>query len=172
MELPDVLELPGARVRALRTDDWVLDHALSRIPDVHRWTYYPAAIEPAEARERVARSLAQRADGRGARWAVERAGSAVGTIGIVLRVDGPYVYYALLPEGRGSGLATAAVRVVSDWVLAHWAADVRAVTMVGNLSSERVLERVSFRRAGVDVEPDGVSVTRWVRTHDTQPTVQ
>ena len=50
MELPDVLVLPGARLRALREDDWLLDHALSRVADVPQWTYYPADVERARRR--------------------------------------------------------------------------------------------------------------------------
>lgn len=170
MELPDELVLPGARVRALRADDWELDHALSRVPDVPRWTYYPADVGVDEARERVARSLALRADGRGGRFVVERDGSPVGTIGLALRVDGPYVYYAFLPAGRGLGLATEAVGALSTWALQHGADRVHAVTMVDNRASERVLERSSFVRLGLEVEPDGVTVTRWERGADPQPT--
>ena len=36
-------------------------------------------------------------------------GSALGTIGLGLRNDGPHLYYAFLPAGRGLGLATEAV---------------------------------------------------------------
>ena len=145
----------AGRLRALREDDWELDHALSRVPDVPRWTYYPADIGVDEARDRVAGDLANRADGRGGRFVVERSGVAVGTVGIVLRVDGPYLYYAFLPEGRGLGLATEAVRALSAWALSHGADRVQAFTMLENTASERVLERASFVRGEVEVEPDG-----------------
>ncbi|MEZ0448381.1 GNAT family N-acetyltransferase [Cellulomonas sp. ICMP 17802] len=170
MELPDVLDLTRVRVRALREDDWALDHALSRVADVPRWTYYPAEVGVAEARQRVARSLALRADGRGGRFVVERDGTALGTIGVALRVDGPYVYYAFLPLGRGQGLATEAVRAVAAWALEHGSAPVHALTMVDNTASERVLERAGFARGGLEVEPDGVTVTRWSLARDAQPT--
>ena len=174
MELPDVLGLPvpGARLRALRADDWPLDQALSQAPDVPRWTYFPADISEEVARERVSRSLALRADGRGGRFVVELAGAGVGAVGLVERVDGPYVHYAFLPAGRGRGLATLAVRAVARWALVHGAHDVRAHTMLGNVASERVLERASFERSGVDVDPLGVTVGRWTRTRVTDPTHQ
>ena len=164
MELPDELRLPqpGARVRAMRADDWVLEQALSRVPDVPPWTYYPADLSPQGARDRVAHSLALRAQGRGARFVVESAGDPVGMVGLELRTEVPSVFYAFLPAGRGAGFATAAVRAVSGWVLAQGAAEVRASTMLDNAASERVLERASFRRDGTDVGPDGVVVTRWV----------
>ena len=101
---------------------------------------------------------------------VERDGTAVGTVGLALRVDGPYIYYAFLPVGRGLGLATKAVGAISTWALQHGADRVQAVTMVDNTASERVLERSSFVRLGLEVEPDGVTVTRWARGPAAQPT--
>lgn len=172
MELPDVLDLPGARLRALREDDWALDHALSRVSDVPQWTYYPADVSVDEARERVRRNLTQRAEGRGGRFVVERSGEPLGTIGMGLRTDGPHLYYAFLPAGRGMGLATEAVRALSRWALEHGADVVNARTMVGNVASERVLERASFRRGPLEVEPDGVSVTRWSCRANSQPTLK
>jgi RimJ/RimL family protein N-acetyltransferase len=173
MELPEELDLPAAaRIRALREDDWQLDHALSRVADVSRWTYYPADVSEDEARERVQRNLVQRAEGRGGRFVVELGGHAVGTIGLSLRVDGPHLYYALLPAARGRGLATEAVLALSRWALEHGADAVHARTMVGNAASERVLERASFRRGPLEVEPDGVSVTRWSCGRESQPTLK
>ena len=66
MELPDqlALPLPGAGLRALREDDWALDHALSRVVDVPQWTYYPADVDEHQARDRVGRNLAQRDSAR------------------------------------------------------------------------------------------------------------
>ncbi len=164
MDLPDVLDLGPARLRAVEDRDWRLDLALSREPDVPRWTYYPVDLSAADARARVARSLALRADGRGGRFVVEHRGAAVGTVGLALRADGPWVYYAFLPAGRGRGLATTAVDVLSAWALTHGADRVQAATMLDNLASERVLARASFVRGELDVEPDGVTVTRWART--------
>lgn len=172
MELPDELLIPGALIRALREDDWVLDHALSRVADVPRWTYYPADVSEDEARERVQRNLTQRAEGRGGRFVVERSGEALGTIGLGLRIDGPHLYYAFLPAGRGLGLATEAVRAVTQWALAHGADVVHARTRVGNTPSERVLERASFRRGTLEVELDGVSVNRWSCGSTSQPTLE
>ena len=162
MEMPEALDLPTGRLRALEPADWPLDHALARVPDVPAWTYYPAEVSEAEARARVARSIELRADGRGGRFVVELEGRPVGTIGLSLRVGGPHLYYAFLPEGRGRGLATSAVVALRDWAFAHGADEVHARTMVGNAASERVLERASFRRGELEVEPDGVTVTRWV----------
>ena len=170
MELPDALDLGTAHLRAVREDDWELDYTLSRVSDVPRWTYYPADVGVDEARARVARSLANRVDGRGGRFVVERDGVAVGTVGFVHRIDGTYLYYAFLPEGRGLGLATLAVEALCAWAFAHGADRVQALTMLENTRSERVLERASFVRGDIEVEPDGLTVTRWSRMRDPQPT--
>ena len=120
----------------------------------------------------MARNLTQRAEGRGGRFVVERSGEALGTIGLGLRIDGPHLYYAFLPAGRGLGLATEAVRALTRWALEHGADVVNARTMVGNTASERVLERASFRRGPLEVEPDGVSVIRWSCAPSSQPTLK
>ncbi|WP_028048203.1 GNAT family N-acetyltransferase [Cellulomonas sp. URHD0024] len=160
--MPDVLDLTDGRLRPVEPADWRLDYTLSRVPDVTRWTYYPADASEDVARARVARNIELRRDGRGGRFIIETGGISVGTIGISLRVDGPYLYYALLPEVRGRGLVTSAVLALTSWAFAHGAPQVHALTRVGNSASERVLERASFVRVGVEVEPDGASVTRWV----------
>ena len=171
MELPDELDLGAARLRAVREDDWELDYALSRVPDVPQWTYYPADVGADEARARVARSLANRADGRGGRFVVERDGAAVGTVGIVLRVDGPYLYYAFLPEGRGRGLATEAVRALCGLgVRARRGPRAGADDAREHRGASGCWNGPSFVRGDVEVEPDGVTVTRWSRARDAQPT--
>ncbi|WP_051640393.1 GNAT family N-acetyltransferase [Cellulomonas sp. URHE0023] len=162
MRLPDELDLAGGRLRAIEPSDWRLDHALSRVRDVPRWTYYPTDVTEVEAQQRVARSIELRRDGRGGRFVVESGAVAVGTIGFALRTDGPYLYYAFLPEGRGRGLATSAVLALTQWAFAEGEPHVHALTMLDNTASERVLERASFVRAGLDVEPGGATVTRWV----------
>lgn len=167
MLVPDRLDLAVAdgvvaRLRAVEEDDWRLDQELSRVPDVTRWTYYPPDVSEEEARRRVARSFEIRADGRGGRYVVVADGVPVGTIGVGSRVSGPFLYYALLPSARGRGLATAAVTALSGWLLAHGEPFVGASTMVGNEASERVLTRAGFVPGELAVEPDGVTVRRWL----------
>ena len=101
--LPDDLDLTDGRLRAVEPADWRLDQALSRVPDVTRWTYYPADASEEVAQARVARNIELRRDGRGGRFIIESGGVPVGTIGISLRIDGPYLYYALLPGGPWPG---------------------------------------------------------------------
>jgi RimJ/RimL family protein N-acetyltransferase len=59
------------------------------------------------------------------------------------------VGYWLFVEARGRGFATAAVRAMVDHAFAHGIVRVEAHVRVGNVASERVLERVGFIREGV-----------------------
>jgi RimJ/RimL family protein N-acetyltransferase len=57
--------------------------------------------------------------------------------------------YWLFVEARGRGVATRAVRALSDHALTHGIWRVEAHVRVGNTASERVLERAGFVREGV-----------------------
>ena len=60
------------------------------------------------------------------------------------------VGYWLRPEGRGLGAATDAVRLVSEWAFRDRAIErMNLITDPENLPSQRVAERVGFRREGV-----------------------
>jgi RimJ/RimL family protein N-acetyltransferase len=60
------------------------------------------------------------------------------------------VGYWLLPEARGKGLATRAVRLVSAWAFdALGLARLQLLTEPSNDASQRVAERSGFRREGV-----------------------
>jgi ribosomal-protein-alanine N-acetyltransferase len=58
-----------------------------------------------------------------------------------------FVGYWLLPEARGQGLATGAVRLLSRWAVRELGiTDVRLTTAPDNVRSQRVAERSGFRR--------------------------
>ncbi|QLQ39422.1 GNAT family N-acetyltransferase [Micromonospora robiginosa] len=57
--------------------------------------------------------------------------------------------YSLLPEARGRGLATRAVRLLAGWAFDVGVARVWAGTRAENVASQRVLERAGFRREGL-----------------------
>jgi RimJ/RimL family protein N-acetyltransferase len=59
------------------------------------------------------------------------------------------VGYWLFVEARGRGFATATVRAMVDHAFAKGIVRVEAHVRVGNVASERVLERVGFEREGV-----------------------
>jgi RimJ/RimL family protein N-acetyltransferase len=57
--------------------------------------------------------------------------------------------YWLFAEARGRGVATRAVEALLDWLFANGIHRVEAVVRIGNVPSERVLERSGFAREGV-----------------------
>ena len=78
----------------------------------------------------------------------------VGVTRVLLGLVDPFglaeIGYFLLPEGRGRGYATRTVRLVAGWVFDDLGLGrLQARTQPGNVASERVLERVGFRREGV-----------------------
>jgi RimJ/RimL family protein N-acetyltransferase len=56
------------------------------------------------------------------------------------------VFYELVPEARGRGLATEAVQALCDWAQANGATRVIAKIEPDNIFSRRVLERCGFQR--------------------------
>jgi RimJ/RimL family protein N-acetyltransferase len=57
--------------------------------------------------------------------------------------------YWLYPEARGRGVATRTVRTLAVHAFAGGVYRVNAVVRIGNVASERVLERAGFTREGV-----------------------
>ena len=63
--------------------------------------------------------------------------------------DAVEVGYWLLQEARGRGVATRCVRAAAGHAFAHGIYRLEAHVRVGNVASERVLERAGFRPEGV-----------------------
>jgi len=58
--------------------------------------------------------------------------------------------YALLPSGRGKGYCTEAARLMVDYLfLSKDVACIQATTDVGNVASQRVLEKAGFQKEGM-----------------------
>jgi RimJ/RimL family protein N-acetyltransferase len=92
------------------------------------------------------------ADGEAATFAIcDRADSCLGHVFVNLGASRrATVGYWLLPEARGKGLATRALRLVSRWALTHLdLARLGLFTEAWNSPSQRVAERVGFRREGL-----------------------
>lgn len=88
-------------------------------------------------------------------------GTCLGKVWMTVRPSDPssgFVGYWLLPAGRGRGLATSAVRLLSTWALRQLGlTTVRLVTSPDNERSQRVAERSGFRRVtSGDAVVDGV----------------
>lgn len=155
-------------LRALAVDDWTLEQRLSRDDEVVRWTYYPLDLSEEKARTRIAVAQERAEAGLMQRYAVlDESGAALGTCGVgALTTDSPELFYALLPEARGRGSASGAVRLLTDWLLDHAYRQLSLITVEGNVASEAVALRSGFtladRHEG-DHRGKPVTLTRWTR---------
>ena len=166
---PDVLEVKGCWLRALSVEDWALDQAMSRDPDVIKWTYYPVNMTEENARQRIQDSLERTSRGLERRYAIfNGAHDPVGTCGIgALDGDCPRIFYAVLPQGRSRGIATSAARLLAQWALASGYATVSLETIEGNGASERVASKAGFvpvERYQAEHRGETAWLTRWTMT--------
>lgn len=165
---PRQLAGEGLTLRALSDGDWELEYALSRVPDVPQWTYYPVDMDEATARRRIERAMQRFEQRIAARYAVMHDGVTLGTAGMGMAGgDEPGVFYVLFPEGRGHGLATQAARLLSDWLLGNGFDRVALDTIVGNVPSERVARRAGFVHESThsgDQRGEAVQLKRWIRS--------
>ncbi|MHC5903883.1 GNAT family N-acetyltransferase [Streptomyces sp. S6] len=94
-------------------------------------------------------------------------GLAIGSLGFHAAPDGDgrtEIGYDVVPEARGNGFATEAVRAVGEWALGREQGDVDslfAVVEPKNLASRGVLERVGFVGVGEDTEGDAYELRRY-----------
>jgi RimJ/RimL family protein N-acetyltransferase len=118
-------------------------------PDVVRWFGQPDA----SATEVLELNRRRWADGSPTVAICELDGSCVGHVWVNVSTDDQKtgsVGYWLLPEARGRGLATRAVRLISDWALHDLGMTrLRLFTEPANEQSQRVAQRSGFRRIGV-----------------------
>lgn len=125
-------------------------------PDVIRWI----GPQPPSARHVLVRDEGWWAKGSPTLSICELDGTCVGKIWLEVqetdRSTG-YVGYWLLPVGRGRGLATSAVRLISAWAVSELGiTNVRIRAARDNPRSHRVAERSGFRRmAAVDRSAHG-----------------
>jgi len=168
---PDVLEWEDGCLRALSVEDWALEQAMSRDPDVVKWTYYPVEMTEQESRHRIQDSLERTRRGLVRRYAIVNGeDDPVGTCAIgALDDDCPRISYAVLPQGRNGGIATSAARLLAEWALASGYAIVSLETIEGNEASERVASKAGFvpvERYQADHRGETAWLTRWTLTPD------
>jgi RimJ/RimL family protein N-acetyltransferase len=110
------------------------------------------ALLKARPQEYFSRYREAPAAGRGIAFAIcEVGGDCLGLATVDKRDAGRVeLGYWLLPEGRGRGRATRALRLVSRWALSQpGVARLELATSPENVASQRVAERSGFRREGV-----------------------
>ncbi|MFN8518589.1 MAG: GNAT family protein [Chloroflexota bacterium] len=160
---PITLALDDLVLRPWRADDatWML--AAGTDPVVTRWTHLPHPFGAQEARAYVDAAMATGDDGASAAFVIadRQLGRALGAV----TRFGPEGHIAtvglwLLPEARGRGVGTRALRLVIDWTFATTSVErIDCYIELGNEPSMRMVERVGFRREGLlrawEVGPDG-----------------
>jgi RimJ/RimL family protein N-acetyltransferase len=122
-------------------------------PDIGRWVNIPQPFGEAEAAAFVDGAVQMWRDGTGAAFAIEDV-STGRLIGAATRFgpDGHSATFGLwlVPAARGRGVGTRALRRMVDWTFAT--TDVirlETFIMTGNDASDRMVERVGFRREGL-----------------------
>lgn len=145
------LEDEVIRLRPFTTDDIPAVTAACQDPEIPRWTLVPTDYTEDVAREWI-ESIATPADER-LSLAVEDRGTGrlAGAISIwiVKREVGEFGYWAVA-EFRGRGLMTRALSLLARWTLDELGlARLQLGTIPGNAASERVAEKVGFRKEGL-----------------------
>lgn len=154
-DLPDGALSDGrTTLRPLRSGDADFLHSLHSLPDVVAGTVPPLPPRRAETCLRCAQSSARWLAGERADLVVVDAASGTAAGELVLHYQEPHtgqamIGYCTLPEWRGHGHMTRAVRLVARWAFGMVGiARIVAGTDPANTASRRVLERVGFQYEG------------------------
>ena len=152
--LPALLGDGRAGLRPWREDDVAAILAMSRDPDTIRFTNVPDPYDEDSVRIWLALQPARLRAGDGAAFAVVELPSedALGAIGVrMLHGRGiAEIGYHMAPAARGRGLATAALRLLSDWSFQTLpVARLQLTTHVDNPASQRVAEKAGYTREAV-----------------------
>jgi [ribosomal protein S5]-alanine N-acetyltransferase len=166
-----VIETQRLRLRRLRPSDEPDLIALDSDPDVMRYVGSPPGVKsPDETLERVRQRIA--ADhGLMGFWRVEsRAGGTFYGLAALIRMpagDDVELAYRLTPTAWGQGIAAeAGAALVEHAFRALGLPRVVAVTYPDNRASQRVLEKIGFRRQG-DLDYKGVRTAYYVFPRET-----
>lgn len=153
MQQQRTIELAGIRLRPLRREDAPAWHAYLSDPQVTELTSYPA-MSLAAVESMVQHFSEAWSAGSACKWAVATQADdrLIGTCGFNewSRIHGwAELAYELARPWWGRGMISQAVAASLDWAFRDPVfGRVHAFVMVGNVRSERVLERAGFAREG------------------------
>jgi RimJ/RimL family protein N-acetyltransferase len=170
--LPDPPLTDGhVTLRAWRASDVPDIVEMCRDPDVVRFTSVPVPYDADDARLWLDLHPGRLAAGEGAAFAITEDGDdrPMGSIGVrVLHDQGAAeTGYHIVPDRRGRGLATGALRLIARWTFAELpVARLQLTTHLGNPASQRVAEKAGFTREGVlrawaDQRGERVDLVMW-----------
>ena len=151
----DGLRDDAVAVRVWQPEDVPQMQALLGDPEMRRWSPVFEIPDVADCERRVARAQAAADEGRPCSFAVVDAADPARVLGSIdWRNDHPLpqfsvldVGYGVAPEARGRGVASRALRLLSDWLLAPDGGDVHRVQLdhaVENEGSCRTALRAGF----------------------------
>ena len=118
-------------------------------PEIARWTRVPSPYTEEDARAYLAGTVVEETG-----FAIVGAGDeddVLGSIGVRDEDDGrAQVGYLVAARARRRGVASRALRLLSDWCLGEGGmARVQLLTRVDNVASQRTAQRAGFTREGV-----------------------
>jgi RimJ/RimL family protein N-acetyltransferase len=152
IELPD----PPLRDGDITLRAWVAEDvpaivAACQDPEIPRWTLVPSPYSADDARLWLAAQAAARRGGRRVELAIADVDDArlLGSIAIARSADlrAGEVGYWVAADARRRGVATRAVRLLSDWAFAELGLDrIELLAEPGNEASQRVAEAAGFHR--------------------------
>jgi len=123
-------------------------------PDVHRFTRVPSPYRETDAKSFLTVQERGWLDGSQAAFAIVGASDVTDVLGSIDLRFGPdargEIGYLVAAPARGRGVATRAVRLVSDWAFAEYRiARIEILVHPDNLPSLRVAEDAGYVREGV-----------------------
>ncbi|MHB8883953.1 MAG: GNAT family N-acetyltransferase [Methylovirgula sp.] len=159
----DIFRLETKRLwlRWPRASDAAAIAAFAALPEVARMTAAIPHPYPAREADRfILQARAENAAGAALHLALSQKTGARPVIGLVTAVmtetGEAEIGYAVAPQAWGNGFATEAVKALVDAIFNLSAAPrIRANSRIGNLASQRVLEKAGFRHidTGLDLLP-------------------
>lgn len=143
-------------------------------PEIPRWTRVPLPYTRAHAIDFVERAGRNWEQGTDAAFVIVDAGSGalLGAIGVHRlggEDDGPEVGYWLERGARGRGIATRALRLVSDWACGDLGVRLLLQADVRNAGSRRVAEKAGFRYVGDAEAPEGCGECETMAVYELTP---
>ena len=143
-------------------------------PEIPRWTRVPSPYTRAHAVDFVERSVRMWDQGTDAPFVVVDAESGVllGAIGVHRfggEDGGPEVGYWLGHSARGRGVATRALRLVSDWVCGALGLRLLLQADVRNTASRCVAEKARFSYVGEAKAPEGCGDCETMAAYELTP---
>jgi RimJ/RimL family protein N-acetyltransferase len=127
---------------------------LVRDPESVRWTRIPEPAPPDFPQRWLERYEEGRADGTREAFAIEDGAGAFLGVALAPLIEresaSVELGYIVAPEARGRGVATEALRLLTEWAFAELAAErIELLIVVGNDASRTVASRCGYQLEGV-----------------------